>query len=103
MRLDYQKSIHPQHLRTAICTVFLLGLFGRSVGFAQDAGSSPPDDTAAANQKAPASELAAIRSGSQAFVAAFNKRDAKAIAALWTKKGEYIDDTGRRVRRPRCN
>ncbi len=28
-------------------------------------------------------------------MAAFNKGDAKAIAALWTEDGEYIDDTGR--------
>ncbi len=40
-------------------------------------------------------DLAAIRSGSQAFAAAFHERDAKAIAALWTEDGEYIDDAGR--------
>jgi len=40
-------------------------------------------------------ELASIRSGSEAFVTAFNKGDAKAIGKLWTEKGEYIDDSGR--------
>ena len=33
--------------------------------------------------------------GSEAFVAAFNKADAKAVAALWTEDGQYSDDTGR--------
>ena len=33
--------------------------------------------------------------GSEAFVAAFNKHDAKGVAALWTEDGEYIDDSGR--------
>lgn len=53
------------------------------------------------DKKAPAElgesarDLAAIRAGSEAFVAAFNKRDAKAVAAMWTEDGEYVDDTGR--------
>ena len=41
-------------------------------------------------QKASEGDLAAIRAESRAFVAAFNKRDAKAIAALWTVDGEYV-------------
>ena len=41
-------------------------------------------------------ELDAIRKQSQLFVAAFNKRDAKAVATCWTEDGEFIDDTGRR-------
>jgi uncharacterized protein (TIGR02246 family) len=41
-------------------------------------------------------ELAAIRAASRAFVDAFNKGDAKAVAALWTKDGDYIDDEGQR-------
>lgn len=40
-------------------------------------------------------DLAAIRAESEAFVAAFNARNAKAIAALWTEDGHYIDDSGR--------
>ena len=34
--------------------------------------------------------------GSLAFVAAFNQKNAKAVAALWTPDGEYTDDAGRR-------
>jgi uncharacterized protein (TIGR02246 family) len=46
----------------------------------------------AANENA---ELQALRQSSQQFVAAFNKGDAKAVAALWTPTGEYVDDSGR--------
>lgn len=42
-------------------------------------------------------DLAAIRAESQAFVSAFNKRDAKAIAGLWTSDGEYVDDSDRKA------
>lgn len=53
--------------------------------------------TAAAAATSPADrELAAIRAKSQAFVEAFNKNDANAVAAHWTVDGEFIDDAGRR-------
>jgi uncharacterized protein (TIGR02246 family) len=38
---------------------------------------------------------AAIRQSSQDFVAAYNKGDAKAVAALWTEAGECRDADGR--------
>jgi uncharacterized protein (TIGR02246 family) len=44
----------------------------------------------------PTNDLAAIRAGLQSFVEAVNKHDAKAVAALWTKDGEYIDDGGQK-------
>lgn len=44
----------------------------------------------------PDADIAAIRAESEKYVAAFNRRDAKAVAALWTDDGEYIDETGRR-------
>jgi uncharacterized protein (TIGR02246 family) len=37
-----------------------------------------------------------IRASSDAFVAAFQKRDAAAIAAQWTADGVYIDEEGQR-------
>ena len=43
----------------------------------------------------PSDELAAIRAASETFVSAFNKHDAKAVAAHWTEDGKYIDDSGR--------
>src|SRR5262245_23711127 len=36
----------------------------------------------------------AIRKGAREFEAAFNKGDAKAIAALWTENGEYREPDG---------
>lgn len=39
-------------------------------------------------------DLAAIRQGSQEFVAAFNGGNAKAVAALWTEDGDYTADSG---------
>ncbi len=39
-------------------------------------------------------ELEAIHGASVAFVDAFNRGDAKAVAALWTEGGEYIDEAG---------
>ena len=46
------------------------------------------------SQSAPADDLAAIRESSRQFVTAFDKGDAKAVAALWTQSGEYTDDSG---------
>jgi uncharacterized protein (TIGR02246 family) len=40
-------------------------------------------------------DLAAIRESSKVFVAAFDKGDAKAIAALWTPDGDFTDGSGR--------
>ncbi len=39
---------------------------------------------------------AAIRKTADAFTAAFDRGDAAAIAALWTKDGEYLDSAGGR-------
>jgi len=50
---------------------------------------------AAAGDTQPASADAAIRQSSQAFVAAFNKGDAKSVAALWTEDGDFTDEAGR--------
>jgi uncharacterized protein (TIGR02246 family) len=43
-----------------------------------------------------AADLAAIRKASQDFVAAFDKGDATAVAALWTEDGDYIDEGGQK-------
>jgi uncharacterized protein (TIGR02246 family) len=39
-------------------------------------------------------EEAAILKNAEAFVAAFHKGDAKAVAAFWTKDGDYTDQSG---------
>lgn len=40
-------------------------------------------------------DLASIRRASEEFVAAFNRGDAPAVAALWTEDGDYTDESGR--------
>lgn len=80
-------------------TFFLLLLWASAFCLGQDqqeVNSPRPDTKSSAEPRESSPELAAIRAGSAAFVAAFNKGDAKAIAALWTEDGEYIDDRGRR-------
>jgi len=51
---------------------------------------------APAAAEAPAAPLEDVKKTAQAFTDAFNKHDAKAVAALWTEDGEYIDATGQR-------
>lgn len=83
--------------RPAVFYVVLLGLCAGPVASAQP---GTPDSGGNAKEGGPSrsgSDLAAIRAGSVTFVAAFNKRDAKAVAALWTQDGEYIDEAGRRI------
>lgn len=82
----------------------LAGVTSVALVFAQDAEPEAGKRKAEAKQKkaeaVPAvaanesAELQAIRQSSQLFVAAFNKGDAKAVAALWTPTGEYVDDAG---------
>ena len=78
--------------------VFVLLLLASGMGLveAQEIDLRASDKKTPTERREPAQELAAIRKESDAFVAAFNKGDAKAVAALWTKDGEYIDDAGRR-------
>lgn len=42
----------------------------------------------------PSAEEAAIRAGARAYVAAFNKQDAAALAAMFAENGEQIDGDG---------
>jgi hypothetical protein len=62
----------------------------------------------AAQDKAPAAakadakdespDLAAVRKTADEFAKAFNKGDAKAVAAFWTKEGEYVGPDGEVIR-----
>ena len=57
--------------------------------------------TPTAGQKAPEDRPAdrdAIQKALDAFCAAFQKGDAKAVSALWTADGEYIGDEGTAIR-----
>jgi uncharacterized protein (TIGR02246 family) len=48
--------------------------------------------------RAESPDVAAVRKSAEAFAAAFNKGDAKAVAAFWTKDGEYVGPDGEEVR-----
>jgi uncharacterized protein (TIGR02246 family) len=62
--------------------------------------SAPAQQPAAANAapapaaKAVDEDTAAIQKAASAFAEAFNRGDAKAVAALWTASGEYVDELG---------
>lgn len=57
--------------------------------------AQPPASGAAAPAgKAVDENTAAIQKTATAFAEAFNRADAKAVAALWTPSGEYIDELG---------
>jgi uncharacterized protein (TIGR02246 family) len=58
--------------------------------------AKPADEPAPAVPARPADE-AAIRAASAAFVQAFEKGDAAAVAALWTEEGAYVSDDGDKV------
>ena len=66
----------------AVIAIFPLAFAGKLA--AQSAVERGPDD------------LAVIRQSSRDFVAAFNKGNAKAVAALWMEEGDLVDDSGQR-------
>ncbi|WP_425614356.1 SgcJ/EcaC family oxidoreductase [Anatilimnocola sp. NA78] len=72
----------------AVIFTLALALFAPSAN-AQKKGSASQEPSAKA------ADLQAIRESGQAFSKAFAKADAKAIAALWTEEGEYVDDAGK--------
>src|SRR5262245_52216093 len=75
---------------------FLLGLFSLAGAAKQrESGGTP---FAPRNDKSPDAAQEAIRQSARAFEAAFEKRDAKSIAALWTEDGEYQDAGGELIR-----
>lgn len=83
-------------MRITFVWITLLFASGAQLYPAQVIALSAVDDAGAANQpQQPSPDVVAIRAASKLFVAAFNNQDAKAVAALWTEDGEYIDDTGR--------
>ena len=53
-----------------------------------------PSRAVFAPEKAPASAESEIRATAAAFVQAFDRGDARAVAALWTPDGSVADDSG---------
>jgi uncharacterized protein (TIGR02246 family) len=82
-------------MKPTVVFTFLMVTQGACVALAQQAGGSRPVASEAAKPGEPADDLTAIRAGSEAFLAAFNKGDAKRVASFWIEDGQYIDDAGR--------
>lgn len=61
---------------------------------AQDKATPPAGDDA----KPDSPELAAVRQAAEAFAKAFNQGDARAVAAFWTRDGEYHSADGETFR-----
>jgi len=61
---------------------------------APPAADGPPPGQAAPADKDREADREAIRKAGEAFAAAFEKGDAKAVAALWTDAGEYVLEDG---------
>jgi uncharacterized protein (TIGR02246 family) len=82
-------------LQTAALVV-VLSTSGIASSGAQSAAGRPVSTVAASTAVAPGAAEAenAIRAAAEQFVAAFNKHDAKAVAALWAADGDYLDETG---------
>jgi uncharacterized protein (TIGR02246 family) len=91
--------MHSSRLGIAVCVIFfVLGAIGCLV--AQQPARTAPAKGPAAPAAKPAPSLTkdatAIQQSATAFREAFNRGDAKAVAALWTKDGEFIDADGQR-------
>src|ERR1700722_3371221 len=70
---------------------WIAGALALAVGLsARPAQAADSDDNAA--------DAAAMKKNAEAFTAAFDKGDAKAVAAFWTPNGDYVDETGRHMR-----
>lgn len=56
-----------------------------------------PGATAAGENAGAASDVAAIRAAVDSYVAAYNRRDAKAVAAHWSESGQWVSPSGERI------
>lgn len=73
-----------------------LALIANAADAQQRTRQRAPSPATAAAKPDPAAQVEAVKKTAEAFAEAFNKHDAKAVAALWTEDGEYIDAAGQR-------
>jgi uncharacterized protein (TIGR02246 family) len=59
---------------------------------------TPAQEQPAAGDKTITPEMAAVRKTADEFAAAFNRGDAKAVAAFWTAEGEMVDADGETIK-----
>lgn len=83
-------------MRNSMLMIVLVLVIATTSSFAADEIQRPGKLSAGhTTENSQISEEKAVRSTVEAFTSAFNKGDAKAIAALWTDDCEYVDETGR--------
>jgi uncharacterized protein (TIGR02246 family) len=70
---------------------WFMALVAMSIGF-----TAPP--ARAEGPQGDPKDLAAIQKNAEAFIAAFEKGDAAAVAALWAPDGDYTDQSGRTLK-----
>lgn len=73
-------------MKLSVSLALILSLVIAADIFSEDSVSKVSSDST--------SDLAALKAAGQAFVKAFNHRDANAIAEMWDEDGDYIDETG---------
>ena len=74
--------------------VFGLNASGKEPSHKDKGAGAASPSAKQADPKSP--DLATLRASATAFREAFNRADAKAVAALWTKDGQYVDELGQR-------
>src|SRR5689334_17198837 len=62
------------------------------------AASLSPGPASSKGPKGGSEDKAAIAKNAEAFIEAFHRGDAKALAAFWTPDGDYTDQAGRRLK-----
>jgi uncharacterized protein (TIGR02246 family) len=79
----------------------LLAVLAGTLGAARTGQPKPPEQVGAPEAGAPAGQEAAksaIQKQAEAFVEAFHRGDARAVAACWAPDGDYTDPTGRHLK-----
>jgi uncharacterized protein (TIGR02246 family) len=84
--------VATKHWLTALAVA--LALFAAPLAAKDKEPAKSASDKAVAEKDPAQAAEAAIRATADAFLAAFNKGDAKAVAALWTDEGTLLDDRG---------
>lgn len=87
-------SDHLRIMRNAKFVGILLTLLASCFAVAQERGTDPPATKPTPETVAKDPNLQVILAESKAFVEAFNKGDAAAVAGMWTSSGEYVDGAG---------
>jgi uncharacterized protein (TIGR02246 family) len=88
-----EKNIVQRHLRFFFAAVLVANLCGTTT-YAQTPAIAPSSANPTESKLGSNPIADAIRKEVVESVLAFNKRDAKAVAAFWTKDGEYVDESG---------